>query len=227
MCIARDGEPQFDAPAVDDTALRCSVNVPDLTTEAFAPVWSGGAVKVIEVYPDLLLTGSLVAEPRVEEGRLAADPARDLLLAACLERHHGTGAIGVGLVKGFGLQRGALASTVGHDSHNITVVGVTPAAMRRAVEAVVAAGGGLAAADDEQVLRLLPLPLAGLMSDLPVREVAAQRRALAVAAEGLGTALPDPFMTLSFVSLSVIPALRLTPRGLVDVNRFVLVGLEA
>lgn len=227
VCIARGGEALFDPPAVDDTALRDSVNVSPFATAAFAPAWSGGAVKVIEVYPDLILTGSQTAEPKVTAGCLASDVERDLLLAACLERHHATGALGVGLVTGFGLQRGALASTVGHDSHNITVVGVTPAAMRRAVDAVVHAGGGLAAADDEQVLALLPLPLAGLMSDRPVREVASARSALAAAARQLGTPLPDPFMTLSFVSLSVIPALRLTPRGLVDVNRFELVGLEA
>jgi len=225
--IAAGGEPLFEPALVDDTALRNSVAVPPFATEAFAPRWDGGTARVIEVYPSLILTGAKTAEPKVVDGCLAGDVERDLLLGACLERHHASGAMGVGLVTGFGLKRGALASTVGHDSHNITVVGVTPTAMRRAVDAVVAAGGGLAAADDDGVLALLPLPLAGLMSDRPIRDVAAQAKALGEAARALGTPLPDPFMTLSFVSLSVIPSLRLTPRGLFDVDAFAPVELRA
>jgi len=225
--IAAGGEPLFTAAAVDDRALRDSVRVAPFEAKAFTPPWPGGRARVIEVYPTLILTGAASAEPLVCEGRLAADPDRDLLLAACLERHHATGQIGVGLVTGFGLRRGALASTVGHDSHNITVVGTSATAMHRAVRAVIEAGGGLAAADDEQVLACCPLPLAGLMSDRPIREVAAQARALGAAARALGTPLPDPFMTLSFVSLSVIPSLRLTPRGLFDVDAFAPVELRA
>ena len=224
--IAEGGEALFEGAAVDDQALRSSVRVAPFKARDFTPLWDGGAARVIEVYPTLILTGATVAEPLVSGGRLMADPSRDLLLAACLERHRATGKMGVGLVTGFGLQRGALASTVGHDSHNITVVGASELAMERAVRAVVEAGGGLAAADDERVLACLPLPLAGLMSDQPIRQVAGQAKALHKAAEWLGTALPDPFMTLSFVSLSVIPSLRLTPRGLFDVDAFAPVALQ-
>jgi adenine deaminase len=225
--IAEDGRALFTAPAVDDATLRDTVHVPPLSAASFALPWSGGAVKVIEVYPTLLLTGGGQAGPKVVDGHIVSDPGRDLLKAVCIERHKGTGQIGFGLVKGFGLRRGALASTVGHDAHNITAVGVTDQALARAVQAVVAAGGGLAVADDDGVLACLPLPLAGLMSDRGAAEVAAGCGAVRAAARELGTPLPDPFMTLSFVSLSVIPALRLTPRGLVDVNRFELVGLSA
>lgn len=224
--IARDGRPLFEPPPVDDSALRDSVTIAPLDDRAFEVGWDGGEARVVEVYPSLILTGERRAEPAVRDGRIVADPARDLLLGACLERHRATGKIGVGLVTGFGLQRGALASSVGHDSHNITVVGVTPRAMRRAVEAVAEAGGGLAVVDDERVLALLPLPLAGLMSDESVAEVAAGTKQVEAAAASLGCRLPDPFMTLSFVSLSVIPALRLTPRGLFDVNAFAPVPLR-
>jgi adenine deaminase len=225
--IAEEGQALFQSLPVDDTALRGSVRVAAPAASDFALPWAGGPIKVIEVYPNLILTGAQSAEPRVEDGLIRSDVERDLLKGACLERHGGSGQIGLGLLKGFGLRRGALASTVGHDSHNITVVGVTDRAMARATAAVVEAGGGLAVADDEEVLYCLALPLAGLMSDRPVHAVAAECRELRAAAASLGTPLPDPFMTLSFVSLSVIPALRLTPRGLVDVNRFELVGLPA
>lgn len=224
--IAAGGRALFEPPAVDDTALRHRMAVAPFMSEALSPACTGGPVRVIEVYPDLILTGAFEAVPKVENGRAVADVTRDILLAAAIERHVGSGLLSAGLVRGFGLQRGALASTVGHDSHNITVVGVTVTAMRRAVDAVVAAGGGWAVATDEAVLATLPLPLAGLMSDQPVEDVAAGCRAIHEAAAQLGTKLPDPFMTLSFVSLSVIPALRLTPRGLVDVNRFELVDLH-
>ncbi|NWG75905.1 MAG: adenine deaminase, partial [Rubrivivax sp.] len=176
--VAADGEALFDAPAVDDSALRNTMAVAPFTTEAFAPRWAGGRARVIEVYDGLILTGARELEPRVVDGCLAADTERDLLLAASIERHQASGAMGVGLVTGVGLKRGALASSVGHDSHNLTVVGVSPTAMRRAVDAVVSAGGGLVAATDDAVLACLPLPLAGLMSDRPVGEVAAGCRAL-------------------------------------------------
>lgn len=225
--VAEDGVALFEPPALDDSALRESVHVPALDANAFALPWSGGAMRVIRVHGELLLTDHEAAEPTVVNGCAVADPGRDLLKAACIERHRGTGALGLGLVRGFGLTRGALASSVGHDSHNLTVVGASDAAMAHAVQAIVAAGGGLAVADDDGVLALLPLPLAGLMSDRDARAVAAGCRELRAAANALGNVLPDPFMTLSFVSLSVIPHLRLTPRGLVDVDAFAFVGLSA
>ena len=128
--------------------------------------------------------------------------------------------MGLGLVKGFGLKRGALASTVAHDSHNIVVVGTRDEDMHAAVEALVRLGGGQVVVAGGEVLAELPLPIAGLMSDRPLEEVAQAARELSRAARELGCGLPDPFMTLSFLALPVIPKLKLTDQGLVDVDQF-------
>ncbi len=223
--VAADGQALFTPAHTDDTALRHTMAVAPLSPRSFQIDWTGGTARLIVVQPDLLLTRAETVTPQTADGTIVGDTARDVLLAACVERHRASGQVGLGLVRGFGLHRGALASSVGHDSHNLTVVGVTPAAMHRAAEAVVHAGGGLAVATDDAVLATLPLPLAGLMSDRPAAEVAGLSRHLEQAARLLGTTLPDPFMTLSFISLSVIPSLRLTPRGLVDVERFEVVRL--
>ncbi|MBI4795762.1 MAG: adenine deaminase, partial [Deltaproteobacteria bacterium] len=161
----------------------------------------------------------------VQNGRLAADPARDLLKLAVVERHHGTGNLGLGLVQGFGLQRGALASSVAHDSHNIVVVGTNEMDMLLAVEHLVKLKGGLAVVAGGRVLADLPLPIAGLISPEPLAVVAAAYGRLKEAYRKLGGELPDPFMALSFLALPVIPALKLTDLGLVDVNKFQVVPL--
>jgi len=144
---------------------------------------------------------------------------------AVVERHHGTGNVGLGLVNGAGLVRGAIASSVAHDSHNIVVIGVGDDEMRAAVAAVADMGGGQVAVADGQVLAACPLPIAGLMSDRPLEEVRDQVEALTTAAHSLGCTLPDPLMTMSFLALAVIPTLKLTDKGLVDVNRFEIVPL--
>jgi adenine deaminase len=142
-----------------------------------------------------------------------------------VERHHATGHLGLGLVQGFGLRRGALASSVAHDSHNIVVVGADEADMLTAVRHLIALGGGLTAVAGGRVLADLPLPIAGLMSPSPLKEVAAAYARLRAAYWELGGTLPDPFMTLSFLALPVIPELKLTDLGLVDVGRFEVVPL--
>ena len=142
-----------------------------------------------------------------------------------VERHKGTGNVGKGYVSGFGLKRGALASSVAHDSHNIIIVGTTDADMQTALEAVVEMGGGLAAAMDGRILAGLALPIAGLMSLEPVRTVRDQLDHLIKTAHDLGSTLKDPFMTLSFLALPVIPELKLTDMGLIDVNKFEVVSL--
>ena len=144
---------------------------------------------------------------------------------AVVERHNRTGNIGKGFVKGFGLKRGALASSVAHDSHNIIVVGATDADMQTALEAVVNMGGGLAAASNRKILARLALPLAGLMSFEPVSRVQRQLDALIDVTQEMGCILTDPFMILSFLALPVIPALKLTDKGLIDVNKFEVVSL--
>jgi adenine deaminase len=142
-----------------------------------------------------------------------------------VERHKGSGKIGKGFVSGFGLKRGALASSVAHDSHNVIIVGTTDADMQAALEAVVKMGGGLAAVTDARIVGSLALPIAGLMSQEPVATVRNQLDHLIKIAYDMGAVLKDPFMTLSFLALPVIPEIKLTDIGLIDVNKFEAVSL--
>ncbi|GAP62342.1 adenine deaminase [Ardenticatena maritima] len=176
--------------------------------------------RVIEVIEGQIVTGERFMPARIENNRALADPTRDMLKLAVVERHHGTGNVGVAFVTGFGLQRGALASSVAHDSHNIIVVGTNDDDMLAAVRAIETLGGGQVAVADGELLAALPLPIAGLMSDRPLEEVAAQDEAIHHAARALGCRLSSPFMALSFLALPVIPKLKLTDKGLVDVERF-------
>jgi adenine deaminase len=182
-------------------------------------------VRVIEIVPEQVITRQLIAEITVKNNQAVSDPSKDLLKMAVVERHSGTGNIGKGFVKGFGLKNGALASSVAHDSHNIIVVGTTDEDMQAALEAVVKMGGGLAAVSDRNVRAELALPVAGLMSLEPVQRVRDQLDRLIGAANDMGATLKDPFMTLSFLALPVIPELKLTDIGLVDVNKFEVVPL--
>jgi adenine deaminase len=156
---------------------------------------------------------------------LATAPSQDLLKLAVVERHHGTGNLGLGMVQGFALPQGALASSVAHDSHNIVVVGADEADMLLAVRHLVDLGGGMAVVAGGRVLADLALPIAGLISPLPLEQVASAYGRLKKAYHGLGGTLEDPFMALSFLALPVIPALKLTDLGLVDVDRFQIVPL--
>jgi adenine deaminase len=184
-----------------------------------------GPARVIGVIPEQVVTEDLRVEPTIDQGYVVSDPSRDLIKMAVVERHHNTGNIGLGLVKGVGLTRGAIASSVAHDSHNIIVIGVDDKEMRVAVTAIVEMGGGQVVVADGQVRAACPLPIAGLMSDRSLEEVRSQVEALTETAHGLGCTLPDPLMTMSFLALPVIPALKLTDKGLVDVNKFELVPL--
>lgn len=184
-----------------------------------------GQARVIRVLPDQVVTEEVRRMPKVVGGEVVADPDRDVLKLAVVERHRGTGNVGLGLVQGFALRRGALASTVAHDSHNIIVVGASDEDMHIAVEELVKMGGGQLVVEKGQVLASLPLPVAGLMSDRPLEEVHRLSQGLRQAARALGCRLPDPFMTLSFLALPVIPALKLTDLGLVDVQEFRVVPL--
>jgi len=186
-----------------------------------APIEDGTArVRVICLAPGQILTRELAEEVPIRGGFACAEPRCDLLKLAVIERHHGTGRVGLGFVRGFGLQRGALASSVAHDSHNLLVVGSDDREMLAAARAVAAMGGGQVVVEGEHILAALPLPLAGLMSDQPLEEVCQRVQALAKAARGLGCGLEEPMMALSFLSLPVVPQLRLTDLGLVDVEHF-------
>jgi adenine deaminase len=214
-------DPEIAGPSIPTSSMQ----VQGLDLAAFSPLAAGSVAKVIGLIPGQLLTEKRVLSAPVREGRLAADPTRDLLKVAVVERHHGTGRLGLGLVQGFGLRRGALASSVAHDSHNIIVVGASEADMLRAVQHLVDLGGGLAVVSGGQVIADLALPIAGLITPWPLDQVAATYGALKKAYQALGGILPDPFMALSFLALPVIPALKLTDLGLIDVDRFQVVPL--
>lgn len=185
----------------------------------------GTHARVIGAIPDQLLTHHLTREVPVRDGWAHADPERDLLKMAVIERHHGTGNIGLGFVQGVGLTRGAIASTVAHDHHNLVVIGADDVSMRTAALAVANAGGGLAVAEGEQELCVLPLPIAGLMSEWEIDMVRDRLQLLLDHSHRLGARLRDPFMAMSFLALEVIPALKLTDVGLVDVEQFEVVPL--
>jgi adenine deaminase len=182
-------------------------------------------IRVIGMDPHQLITESLTLQPRIAGGEIVSDTARDILKLAVIERHHGSGNIGLGFIRGFRLGRGALASTIGHDSHNLAVVGANDEDMAAAARALERVGGGQAVAAGGKVLAVLPLPIAGLISPDPAAAVVAQQRALLDAAHALGCPIHDPFMPLSFMPLVVIPHLKLSDRGLVDVDRFDFVPL--
>ncbi|MBI9074656.1 MAG: adenine deaminase [Desulfatibacillum sp.] len=184
-----------------------------------------GKARIIELIPGQVVTGAYTGTVRQEDGKALSDTEKDILKIAVVERHHGTGNIGLGFVHGFGLQKGALASSVAHDSHNIIVVGVDDSDMKTAVDAVAKMEGGLVAVADGKVLAACPLPIAGLMSDQPMEYVRQNLDALMKVAWELGSKAADPFMSLSFLALPVIPELKLTDKGLVDVNLFNFVSL--
>jgi adenine deaminase len=210
-----------ESPMVPITAMR----VAGLSSQSFAIPAAGDTVKVIQVLPGQILTDKIVVPAPAARGLVHTDVPRDLLKLAVVERHRATGNVGLGLVRGFGLQQGALASSVAHDSHNLIVVGVNDRDMFTAVQHLINTGGGLAVASDGNVVADLPLPIAGLMTPIPLSQVAHRHAAVTKAARNLGAALPDPFMALSFLALPVIPTLKLTDRGLVDVDRFEIVPL--
>src|SRR6266536_3295433 len=206
--------------------MRGSVRLPTLTADDFV-IRVGGRVRVIGVDAGQIVTRALVTEPARRDGQAVADPARDLAKISVIELHRETDRMGMGFVSGFGLQRGALASTHAHDAHNVMVVGVDDADMAAAVNRLAEIGGGQVAVAGEQVLAEVPCPIGGLMSDRPAEEVAGAVERMEAASHELGARIAAPFMTMSFMALSVIPELKITDRGLVDTVRFELVPLEA
>jgi adenine deaminase len=206
--------------------VKHSVRIRPIGPNDFRIPWEGtGAARAIGLIEDQVVTEHALVEPKVVGGEVVSDPERDLVKIAVVERHHGTGRIGRGLVRGSGLQRGALASSVSHDAHNIVVLGVDDADMMLAVERLAELGGGIVAVDGGTVTAELPLVVAGLLADMPLAEVIERSLACNDAARTLGWSGATPFLTLAFLGLSVIPSLKLTDKGLVDVDRFELVPL--
>jgi adenine deaminase len=225
--VLKRGRPIEDVPRLEIPEwVRQSVRVAPVAPPDFAVPWKGAGARAIGLIEDQVVTESLVREPAVEAGHAVASAELDLAKIAVVERHLATGRVGLGFVAGSGLQRGALASSVAHDAHNLVVVGMTDRDMAYAVERLVELGGGIVAVDGLRVLAECPLPVAGLLSDAPLAEVIAQSRACNDAARALGWSGATPFLTLSFLALSVIPHLKITDRGLVDVDRFELVPLQ-
>lgn len=208
------------------SVLRSSMNVDWSRVNLEIPL-QGRRARIIEAIPDQILTRHVIEEPPQYKGKVTADAERDLLKIAVIERHLATGNVGKGLVRGIGLKRGAIAGTVAHDHHNIVVIGADDESMMRAVQAIAATQGGMAAVDGDTVLAQLPLPIAGLMSDQPIEKVREQMDEMLRAGHQLGSTLHDPFMAMSFLALPVIPSLKITDQGLVDVEKFQLVSLFA
>jgi adenine deaminase len=176
-------------------------------------------IRVIEVVPNQIVTRELIEAAKLEAGEVVSDIARDILKLVVIERHHATGNVGIGFVRGFKLKSGALGSTVAHDAHNVVVVGVDDKDILLAIAELAEMQGGQVAVADGKVKAKLPLPIAGLVSDRPLEEVIARLDELNQAAHQLGCDLAAPFMTLSFLSLSPIPELKLTDIGLIDAAR--------
>ena len=223
--VAEDGRLLPEVELADTPVPFTALQVGPLNAEVFSPPVTGDLVKVIGLIPGQLLTNKLVLPTPVRNGRLGTDVERDLLKLAVVERHHRSGRVGLGLVQGFNLKKGALASTVAHDSHNLVILGVNETDMLAAARHLMELGGGLAVVAEGRVLADLPLPVAGLLSPAPLEEVAQAHGRLREAYRSLGGTLAAPFMALSFLSLEVIPALKLTDLGLVDVTRFEVVSL--
>ena len=219
--VAREGKPIFPLFQPSGSRLTNTVNIKPFTIEALRLTASGETKPVIEVVPGQIITRKRLE--KVNRGVIVPDTSRDILKLVVVERHKATGNIGLGLVSGFGLKKGALASSIAHDSHNIIVVGTNDEDIFTAIKEIERLQGGLVVAAGTEVLASLGLPIAGLLSDEPLEIVAGKLEKLEQVAKELGTTLPSPFATLSFLALPVIPELRLTDLGLVDVNEFKLV----
>ncbi len=223
--VAQAGKALWKSEPADASGVVNTVRLPALTEGHFRIEARGETAHVIELIPHQIVTGRSTAQVRVENGAVVADPSQDVLKLAVVERHRASGQLALGLVRGFGLQKGALAGTVGHDSHNLVVVGVSDADMLVAARHLEKLGGGLCVVADGEVKADLSLRVAGLMSDQPLAQVKDLNQGLIDAAAALGCKTPNPFMSLSFLALPVIPSLKLTDVGLVDVDKFAVIDL--
>jgi adenine deaminase len=221
--VAEEGRPLFPSYKPGGNRLTDTVNIKPFTVDALRLKSSGESQPVIEAVPGQIITRKKQEKVIVKDGFIMPDTSRDILKLVVVERHHATGNIGLGLISGFGLKRGALASSIAHDSHNIVVVGAGDEDMFLAIKEVERLKGGLVVVAGGKVLGSLATPVAGLLSEDPLESVVAGLEKLEQTAVDLGVTLPSPFAALSFLALPVIPELRLTDLGLVDVNEFKLI----
>jgi adenine deaminase len=208
--------------ALDDSNMFV---IPAKSNESFLP--SCSLLQVMGITPGQIITQKIIVKLKLNEYHQAiADPKRDISKLAVIERHHKTGNLGLGFVRGLGLKRGAIASSVAHDSHNLVIAGMDDVDMLIASKHLSSIGGGLVVVDNRKVMASLPLPIAGLMSDQSIGSVISNLTAVNKACRELGdSVIENPFMLLSFMSLSVIPSLKLTDRGLIDVDKFEFTNL--
>ncbi|HLI87482.1 MAG TPA: adenine deaminase [Ktedonobacteraceae bacterium] len=225
VMVAQDGKLLVPAPAAMLAAGE-TVHMGSVDLSALRIPGKPGPVSVVGIEPGQITTKRLIEDAPVRDGEIVADVERDLLKLVVIERHHASGRVGLGLVKGFGLKKGALASSVAHDAHNLVIAGTNDSDILRAAHVLKEMGGGFACIVDGVIRAAVPLPLGGLVSPLPAHALVQQLRALDAAAAELGCTLEHPCMTLSFLSLSVIPALKLTDQGLIDVENFTLLPLQ-
>jgi adenine deaminase len=223
--IVENGTAHESAFQLKTPTLPNSVHVPRIHSDDLRLPARSDRVRVIHLVPDQVVTHGSAESIPIEKGVARPDLGRDILKIVVVERHHGSGRISKGFVKGFGLQEGAIGSSVAHDAHNIVVVGTNDNDMALAINEISRMRGGLVATGHGRILGALPLPLAGLLSDRPAEEVNAGLKALQVEAKQMGSTLANPYMTLSFLALPVIPSLKITDRGLVDVDAFQLVDV--
>ena len=225
--VAQNGALLVDVPTATFTgSVTGTVHIGDIREADLRIKGEPGLVEVVGIEPGQITTKHLREEAPLRDGEIVSDPARDLLKLVVIERHHASGKVGLGLVKGFGLREGALASSVAHDAHNLVIAGVDDSDILLAARTLEEMGGGFACVVDGVVRARVPLPYGGLVSPLPASELVKQLHRLDAAAAELGCTLDHPFMTLSFLSLSVIPALKLTDQGIIDVETFTLLPLQ-
>ncbi len=223
--VAQDGRLVTPCRPTRKPRITNSIHIKPFADAALRLPAGSEHIRVIEIIPRQIETRERIMRAHIIEGAAVSDVRRDILKLIVVERHKRSGSIGIGFVKGFGLKRGALASSVAHDSHNIIAVGVTDDELAHAVRSIQRQKGGFVVVRKENVLASLPLPFAGLMTDRPAAEVADQYETLQRAAARLGVKIKDPFLQLSFLALPVVPELKLTDRGIVDVTRFQSVSL--
>jgi adenine deaminase len=221
--VARGGNPLFKPPKIPATELADTVHVKPFNVDALKIPAKDRIFPVIEIVPGQIITKKRVERVKAKDGAIVPDIDEDILKLVVVERHKATGNIGSGLVKGFGLKRGALASSIAHDSHNIVAVGTNDQDIFTAIKEIEKMRGGLVACSDGRILASLPLPVAGLLSPEPLETVVEKFEKVEKTAAGLGCLPPAPFALLSFIALPVIPELRLTDMGIVDVLEFKLI----
>ena len=223
--VAKDGKMVKEFGVQEEPRLRRSVNIHWLEPEDFQVRARGDHMNVIGIVPNQLITERLIEETRVVDGLAVPDVDRDIAKVAVIERHNATAPRAIGFVKGTGIKEGAMVSSIAHDSHNIVAVATNDRDLIEAAIQIVRMQGGIAIVRDGKVLASLPLPIAGLMSDRPIEEVSEKIKELKAAAKEIGSELDEPFMAMAFLSLPVIPHLKITDKGLVDVDKFRMLDL--